>query len=114
MPSSIGATLHFPCSGPLDGSQQVLLELRHFEDSETYDVMQATLKRYSLRCEVYAPDAGELARLIETDGPNLFYESVEKRKSLTLRGICWTPSLFAAAQPSSATAADRPKMAAGS
>jgi phosphoadenosine phosphosulfate reductase len=43
--------------------------------------MQATLKRYSLRCEVYAPDAGELARLIEADGPNLFYESVEKRKS---------------------------------
>jgi phosphoadenosine phosphosulfate reductase len=48
---------------------------------ETYDVMQATLKRYSLHCEVYAPDAGELARLIEADGPNLFYESVEKRKS---------------------------------
>ena len=48
---------------------------------ETYDVMQATMKRYSLRCEVYAPDAGELARLIEADGPNLFYESVEKRKS---------------------------------
>lgn len=48
---------------------------------ETYDVMQATMKRYGLRCEVYAPDAEELAHLVETDGPNLFYESVEKRKA---------------------------------
>jgi phosphoadenosine phosphosulfate reductase len=48
---------------------------------ETYDVMHATMKRYSIQCEVYAPDADELARLIEADGPNLFYESVEKRKA---------------------------------
>jgi len=48
---------------------------------ETYDVMDATMKRYGLRFEVYAPNAEDLARLIETDGPNLFYESVEKRKA---------------------------------
>jgi phosphoadenosine phosphosulfate reductase len=47
---------------------------------ETYDVMQSTMRRYALQCEVYAPDAEELARLVETDGPNLFYDSVEKRK----------------------------------
>ncbi|MDM7995039.1 MAG: phosphoadenylyl-sulfate reductase [Acidobacteriota bacterium] len=47
---------------------------------ETYDVMQATMRRYKLRCDVFAPDAGELARLVEAGGPNLFYESVEKRK----------------------------------
>jgi phosphoadenosine phosphosulfate reductase len=48
---------------------------------ETYDVMHATMKRYGLQIEVYAPDADELARLVEADGPNLFYESVEKRKA---------------------------------
>jgi len=48
---------------------------------ETYDVMDDTMKRYGLRLEVYAPNAEDLARLIETDGPNLFYESVEKRKA---------------------------------
>ena len=48
---------------------------------ETYHVMHATMKRYGLRCDVYAPDAGELARLVEADGPDLFYESVEKRKA---------------------------------
>jgi phosphoadenosine phosphosulfate reductase len=48
---------------------------------ETYDVMHATLHRYAIRCEVFAPDAVELARLVEAHGPNLFYESVEKRKA---------------------------------
>jgi phosphoadenosine phosphosulfate reductase len=47
---------------------------------ETYDVMHATLHRYKIRCEVFAPDAIELARLVEANGPNLFHESVEKRK----------------------------------
>lgn len=48
---------------------------------ETYDVMDATMKRYELRMEVYAPDSGDLARLVESNGPNLFYESMEKRKA---------------------------------
>src|SRR5512145_1022409 len=48
---------------------------------ETYDVMQVTLDRYRIRCEFFTPDAGELARLMEAGGPNLFYEGVEKRKA---------------------------------
>ena len=48
---------------------------------ESYDVMDATMKRYGLRFEVYAPEAGDLERLIGVEGPNLFYESVEKRKA---------------------------------
>lgn len=48
---------------------------------ETYDVMDATMKRYGVRFDVYAPDAHDVARLVESDGPNLFYESVEKRKA---------------------------------
>jgi len=48
---------------------------------ETYDLMHTTMKLYRLQFEVYAPDADDLARLIEADGPNLFYESIEKRKA---------------------------------
>jgi phosphoadenosine phosphosulfate reductase len=48
---------------------------------ETYDVMSATLKHYRLQFKVYMPNADELAPLIEADGPNLFYESIEKRKA---------------------------------
>jgi phosphoadenosine phosphosulfate reductase len=48
---------------------------------ETYDVMHATMSRYKIRCEVFAPDAVELARLVEDNGPNLFYEGVEKREA---------------------------------
>jgi phosphoadenosine phosphosulfate reductase len=48
---------------------------------ETYDVFQETRKRYGARIEVFAPDAGELERLVGEQGPNLFYESVEKRKA---------------------------------
>lgn len=47
---------------------------------ETYDVMQAMLGRYRVRCRVFAPDAGELERLVEGGGPNLFYESVAHRE----------------------------------
>ncbi len=46
---------------------------------ETYDVMQRTVARYGLAYEVYAPDAGELKEMVSQNGPNLFYESVEKR-----------------------------------
>jgi phosphoadenosine phosphosulfate reductase len=48
---------------------------------ETYDVMQTTVQRYQLQYEIYAPDADELARLVGTYGPNLFYDSVEKRQA---------------------------------
>ncbi len=48
---------------------------------ETYDVMQSSVDRYHVRYEVCAPEAADVAELISIDGPNLFYASVEKRKS---------------------------------
>ncbi len=48
---------------------------------ETYDTMQQSIERYGIRYEVYAPDAAELAQLVAQNGPNLFYDSVEKRKA---------------------------------
>lgn len=48
---------------------------------ETYNTMQRTLVRYGLRCEIYAPDTQELECMVGENGPNLFYESVEKRKA---------------------------------
>ena len=51
---------------------------RNFQ--ETYDVMQATMDRYSIRYEVYSPEASEIEELIKENGPNLFYKSIENRK----------------------------------
>lgn len=48
---------------------------------ETYDVMQSSTERYGFAYEVLAPEAADIAQLISIDGPNLFYASVEKRKS---------------------------------
>lgn len=47
---------------------------------ETYDTMQASTARYGIRYEAYAPEANDIADLVATDGPNLFYKSIEKRK----------------------------------
>lgn len=47
---------------------------------ETYDTMQATMKRYDIRIEVYSPEASAVERLTSEHGPNCFYESVELRK----------------------------------
>lgn len=47
---------------------------------ETYDVMQATMDKYGFRYEVLFPDAGEIARLTEEYGPNMFYKSVQLRR----------------------------------
>jgi len=47
---------------------------------ETYDTMQKSMERYSINYEVYAPNPDDIARMIEKCGPNLFYESVEKRR----------------------------------
>ncbi|MFB3812502.1 MAG: phosphoadenylyl-sulfate reductase [Terriglobales bacterium] len=48
---------------------------------ETYDTMQQSIERYGIRYEVYAPEPEDIARLVSTDGPNLFYASIEKRKA---------------------------------
>ncbi|MEN2399685.1 phosphoadenylyl-sulfate reductase [Flavobacterium sp. MC2016-06] len=47
---------------------------------ETYDVFHRTLKKYKKQIEVYFPEASAVENLLQTKGPNSFYESVENRK----------------------------------
>ena len=47
---------------------------------ETYDVMAATRQRYGIRIEVLFPDREQVEDMVNTHGPNLFYESIEARK----------------------------------
>jgi phosphoadenosine phosphosulfate reductase len=47
---------------------------------ETYETMERTMQRYGFRYEVLTPDTRELEEMIRTQGPNLFYRSVELRK----------------------------------
>ncbi|NDP25964.1 MAG: phosphoadenylyl-sulfate reductase [Flavobacterium sp.] len=47
---------------------------------ETYDVFHKTLKKYQKEIKVYFPEASAIEKLLETKGPNSFYESVENRK----------------------------------
>jgi len=47
---------------------------------ETHAVMRATMERYELAIEVYAPFETDVEALVSDGGPDLFYESVEKRK----------------------------------
>lgn len=46
---------------------------------ETYDVIEATKKKYGIDIEVFCPAARELEELTREFGPNLFYESIENR-----------------------------------
>ncbi|MBI4396616.1 MAG: phosphoadenylyl-sulfate reductase [Elusimicrobia bacterium] len=48
---------------------------------QTYDVMQLSVERYGITYELYGPDPEELAALVKSHGPNLFYQSVELRKA---------------------------------
>lgn len=47
---------------------------------ETYDLMEKTERRYSIRIEVYFPDAEKTEDMVREKGINLFYASVENRK----------------------------------
>ena len=47
---------------------------------ETYDVFHKTLKKYNKEIKVYFPEAAAVEKLLETKGPNSFYDSVENRK----------------------------------
>lgn len=51
---------------------------RLFQD--TYDVFHRTKKKYNTEIKVYFPEAAAVENLLETKGPNSFYESVENRK----------------------------------
>jgi phosphoadenosine phosphosulfate reductase len=47
---------------------------------ETYELIDETIKKYSIRLHYFCPDTKALEKMIEESGPNLFYESVENRK----------------------------------
>ena len=47
---------------------------------ETYDVFHKTLKKYKKEIKVYFPETSAVEKLLETKGPNSFYDSVENRK----------------------------------
>jgi len=47
---------------------------------ETYDTMEQTSQKYNLKYEVLFPNQADIASLVGENGPNLFYESVPKRK----------------------------------
>lgn len=47
---------------------------------ETYDLLDASEKRYKVRIEVYFPKTADVENMVREKGINLFYESVENRK----------------------------------
>jgi phosphoadenosine phosphosulfate reductase len=47
---------------------------------ETYNVMQQTMEGYKITIEECVPDAVAVALMVEENGPNLFYKSLENRK----------------------------------
>lgn len=47
---------------------------------ETYDVFHKTIKKYKIDIKTYFPEAAAVEELLNTKGPNSFYESVENRK----------------------------------
>jgi phosphoadenosine phosphosulfate reductase len=50
-------------------------------NQETYDCMAAVRERYGIKIEVFFPEAGAVEALVRENGVNLFYESVEQRRS---------------------------------
>lgn len=47
---------------------------------ETYDVIERTNARYGINIEIFFPDRGQVEKMVNEKGVNLFYESVENRK----------------------------------
>lgn len=47
---------------------------------ETYDVLEETRKKYNKNIEIVFPDTKEVEDMVNHYGPNLFYESMDKRK----------------------------------
>ncbi|HTN69863.1 MAG TPA: phosphoadenylyl-sulfate reductase [Methylomirabilota bacterium] len=50
-------------------------------NQETYDCMDALKEQYGIQIEVFFPDAQRLENMVQENGLNLFYKSVELRKS---------------------------------
>ena len=47
---------------------------------ETYDVHDLTKKKYQLSISTFSPQTNSVQKLIDSKGPNSFYESVDNRK----------------------------------
>lgn len=47
---------------------------------ETYDLMQALRKRYSVPLRIYFPESAQVENYVDKNGVNGFYDSVENRK----------------------------------
>ena len=48
---------------------------------ETYDVMPLTMARYHFNYDVYFPESEAVEQMVRQKGPNLFFESVDHRKT---------------------------------
>jgi phosphoadenosine phosphosulfate reductase len=48
---------------------------------ESYDLLEKTQKRYSMKIEIYCPNTQAVEEMVANKGINLFYESVENRKT---------------------------------
>ena len=56
---------------------------------ETYDVFHKTLKKYKVNIQTLYPETSQVENLLNTKGPNSFYESVENRKECCfIRNTC--------------------------
>ncbi|MBC8378719.1 MAG: phosphoadenylyl-sulfate reductase [Planctomycetes bacterium] len=47
---------------------------------ETYDVIEATQKKYGITVQILFPDYRQVEAMIEKHGPNMFFKNVENRK----------------------------------
>lgn len=48
---------------------------------ESYELLHRTVNRYGMDFKVYFPDAAKVEEMVNSKGINLFYESVENRKT---------------------------------
>ncbi|MDD5184441.1 MAG: phosphoadenylyl-sulfate reductase [Paludibacter sp.] len=47
---------------------------------ETYSLIDSTNKKYGINIEVFFPDHNQVEEIVKTNGINLFYDSIDKRK----------------------------------
>jgi phosphoadenosine phosphosulfate reductase len=47
---------------------------------ETYSLIDSTNKKYGINIEVFFPDHNKVEEMVKTNGINLFYDSIDKRK----------------------------------
>jgi len=48
---------------------------------ETYDTLEATNERYGIRIRILFPDPADVEALVDAEGPNCFYRSVDARRA---------------------------------